>query len=291
MLMPFAFSLAVLLLFQVLAVLGNQAVSRPRALLWTWLVLGGMVALAGQWGLFPWLASGVLCGYVVRRAIEARVDFWRAVLAGLLPVLIASAVPFVLGSPEAIWTEFESQIEQLVAPSEDSQEDPSGPEERELMQRHRDLALDAGRWMLRLFPAEILVFNLFQVLGVVTLAGWLAQRRGQPDLVLPVTQWQVPFRAIWPLAAGLALVTLRSLPLTVIGLNIVVVMIAVFAVQGLSVLLFLMGRTMSVRTRVLFLGLSALMVPPLLIAFAAVLGTADFWFDFRKLRTLRPESP
>lgn len=290
MLMPFVFSLAVLLLFQALALLGNLGVTRPRVMLLTWLVLGATVALAGQWGLFPWLASGVLCGYVVRRVLAQRGDFWRATIAGLLPVLIASAVPFVLGSPAEIWTEFQSQVEQLVVAPEQPEEVPSGPEERELIQRHQTLALQAGRWMLRLFPAEILVFNLFQVLGVVTLAGWLAQRRNEPVTILPVTEWQVPFRAIWPLVVGLALVTLRSTPLTVLGLNVVVVMIAVFAVQGLSVLLSMMRR-IPLRTRVLCLGFCALMVPPLLIAFAAVLGTADLWFDFRKLRTTSPESP
>jgi hypothetical protein len=290
MLMPFVFSLAALLLFQALALLGNVAVPRPRVMWLTWLVLGTTVALAGQWGLFPWLASGVLCGYVVRRSLEQGAGLWRATIAGLLPVLIASAVPFVLGSPTEIWTEFQNQVEQLVVAPEQPEEVPSGPEERELIERHRELALKGVRWMLRLFPAEILVFNLFQVLGVVTLAGWMAQRRGEPPTLLPVTEWQVPFRAIWPLVVGLALVSLRSMPLTVLGLNILVVMVAVFAVQGLSVLLSMMGR-LSLRTRVLWLGVCALTVPPLLIAFAAVLGTADLWLDFRKLRTASPESP
>lgn len=228
---------------------------------------------------------------MVRRALDRRTGFWRTTLAGLLPVLVASAVPFVFGAPAEIWEEFQIQVEQLVVPMEETDEVPVGPEEREMVQRHRELALEAGHWMLRLFPAEILVFNLFQILGVVTIAGRLAKRRGEVTGILPVTHWQVPFWAIWPLAVGLALVTLRSLPMTVLGLNIVVVMTAVFAVQGLSVLLSLMGQRVSVRTRVLVLGLGALTVPPLLIAFAAVLGTADLWFDFRKLRTMSPESP
>jgi len=283
MLMPLVL-LAVVVLFQALAVVGNAAAARPWLLLLAWAVLGTGVALLGQWGTFPWLASAVLCGFVVRRVLQMGAGVWRASLIGLVPVLIASAAPFVVGSPDVIWEEFQQQVEALVAVQDDVPES-AGAAERALVQRQRELAMTAGRWMLRLFPAEVVVINLFQVLGVVALAGWLAKRRGESTSVLPVTNWRVPFGMVWAMVASLALLTFRSLPLTVLGLNAALIVSAFLSTQGTAVFLHLMGRNIAMRWRVLVLVLSALTALPLLMVFTALLGAADLWVDFRKLRT------
>jgi hypothetical protein len=276
--------LLVVVTFQVLAVAGNLGGSRPVLLLLIWAVLALVVGLLGQWGMFPWLASAVLCGVLVRRALERGAGMWHAALWGMLPVLVASAVPFLLASPQDVWADFQQQVESLVQVPEEQTGD-LGPEERALLDRHRQLALTAGRWMLRLFPAEVAAINLFQVLGVVVLSGWLARRRNEPTAVPPVTRWRVPFAIVWPLAVSLLLLTFRSLPLTVIGLNAALVILAFLAVQGASVFLHLMGRNIPFRWRALLLALCALTALPLLLVFCTMLGAADLWVDFRKLRT------
>jgi hypothetical protein len=276
--------LLVVVTFQVLAAAGNMAAVRPGALLVIWALLALCVGLFGQWGVFPWLASAVLCGVLVRRALERGAGVWRAALWGLVPVLVASAVPFLTGAPDEIWSDFQHQVENLVLVPEGQTPEP-GPEERALRDRHRELALTAGRWMLRLFPAEVLAINLFQVLGVVLSAGWLARRRDQTVALPPVTQWRVPFAMVWPLAVSLLLLTFRSLPLTVVGLNAALVILAFLSAQGASVFLHLMGRNIPLRWRALVLLLCALTALPLLLVFCAMLGAADLWVDFRKLRT------
>jgi hypothetical protein len=229
------------------------------------------------------LASGVLVGFLVRRMLLLGAGVWRSAFVGLVPLLIASATPFVVDSPEVIWGEFQRQVEALVAaPAEESA--AAGAAERALVQRQRELALTAGRWMLRLFPAEVVVLNLFQVLCVVALAGWLAQRRGENTAVLPITHWRVPFGIIWAMVASLGLLTFRSLPLTVVGLNGALVIAAFLSTQGTVVFLHLLGRNIAMRWRLLVLLLSALTALPLLMVFTALLGAADLWVDFRKLR-------
>jgi hypothetical protein len=74
--------LLVVVTFQVLAAAGNMAAVRPGALLAIWALLALCVGLFGQWGVFPWLASAVLCGVLVRRGGRPCGDccrcWWRA---------------------------------------------------------------------------------------------------------------------------------------------------------------------------------------------------------------------
>ena len=283
MIMPLVL-LSIVLAFQGLALMGNLVAPRPVLMLAVWAVLALLTFASGYGSVFPWLASGVLCGFLVRRMLQEGAGVWRTSFVGLLPVLLASAAPFLFDAPDVIWQEFEQQVEALVAfPGGD--EAATGAAERALVERQRELALAAGRWMLRLFPAELVVLNLFQVLGVVALAGWLAQRRGERTTVLPVTHWKVPFSTVWLLAGLLLLLTFRWMPLTIVALNGALVVSAFLSTQGTMVFLHSMGRHIAMRWRLLLLAVCALTALPLLMIFTALLGAADLWVDFRKLRT------
>jgi len=136
-----------------------------------------------------------------------------------------------------------------------------------------------------LFPAELVGINLFQVLGVVASVGWWARRRGRAVSWPRVTHWRVPFAIVWGLAASLLLLASRWTPLVVVGLNVLLILAAVLAAQGVSVFLVLMGKHIAFRWRALLLLLCGLTALPLLMVFTTLLGTADLWVDFRRLRT------
>jgi hypothetical protein len=109
-----------------------------------------------------------------------------------------------------------------------------------------------------------------------------------PVGVPPFARWQVPFAAVWFLAAGLGLLASRHLVATIVGANLAVCVAAWFALQGAAVVMALFERTLPPGSRVftLVVGvLTGLFAWPIVGTALAILGLADGWIDFRRLRT------
>jgi uncharacterized protein YybS (DUF2232 family) len=159
-----------------------------------------------------------------------------------------------------------------------------------LLAQSQQLAATASRWALRLLPAEILALALLQVLPLVVVAGGFRVRSGLPVAVLPVTAWQVPFASIWVLAVGLALAATRPPVTRIAGANLVLIVSAALAVQGLAVLWSWLERGLPPVARALLLASMVLAAWPFLVLTLALLGTADLWVDFRRLRAVTEDS-
>jgi uncharacterized protein YybS (DUF2232 family) len=128
-------------------------------------------------------------------------------------------------------------------------------------------------------PAVILVGLL-----IVALTNYVGARlglRGRP--FRSFAEEAVPDHLVWAVIAGGALVLSGHDTAERIGLNLLLVLTPLYAIQGLAVL-----RHFFVKAGVprLLQGVSfgLFVVQPLLLVGAACLGLSDLWIDFRKIR-------
>jgi len=93
----------------------------------------------------------------------------------------------------------------------------------------------------------------------------------------------VPDHLVWGVIAGGAFLIARQAPLDLIGLNVLIALAPLYAIQGLAVVRHFFLRTRVPRSlQVVSFGLFA--VQPLLLLTVACVGLSDLWIDFRKIR-------
>lgn len=86
----------------------------------------------------------------------------------------------------------------------------------------------------------------------------------------------------WVIAGGLTLVSNHD-KLEIVGINVLVVLVPLYAIQGLAVVRHFFLRVRLPRPlQVVSFGLLA--VQPLLLVAVACVGLSDLWIDFRKIR-------
>jgi uncharacterized protein YybS (DUF2232 family) len=145
-------------------------------------------------------------------------------------------------------------------------------------------------FLLMAFPGMFFAGSLLTAAGYVFLARalmrrWSAQLGGvNPEPV----RWELPELLVWVfIGAGVSYLT--GLPwLQAVGLNVLIVLIGLYFLQGLSIAAFLFQRYHLPR----FLGaLSVLLLlfQPFLTLVVAGLGLFDVWFAFRQLSL--PKTP
>lgn len=128
-------------------------------------------------------------------------------------------------------------------------------------------------------PAVLLVGLLLGALTNYVGARFLLRGGG----FRPFAAEAVPDHLVWGVVTGGVLVLSRDDTATAVGLNLLIVLAALYAIQGLAVLrhFFQKGRVPRPLQGVSF-GLFA--VQPLLLIVVACLGLSDLWMDFRKIR-------
>lgn len=286
-------SLAVLAAFQSTALLVLTASGRGRGRTALVVVGAALVVLVAARSLpvdlAVLLAGAGISAWAIERSVRGGRGLIVAASAGLLPVLTATAIGWLGSDPVGTWTELRAQVETMagVTPRDST---AVAPEDALLREKQQRLARQAANWTLRLLPAELFAFYLLQVLVMVVVAGRLAVRRGIPVLVLPASSWRVPFATVWCLAIGLGFLVVRHSTAVTIGANLAGVATVLLAVQGAAVLLAASERGFGRAARWLVLGLFVLTALPFVMVLAALIGLADQWVDFRRLRLAGPDS-
>lgn len=139
-----------------------------------------------------------------------------------------------------------------------------------------------------LFPALIALSTL-AALGV---AWWLHVRMsaGTDGGLAPLKSFRFPDPLIWVLIGGLTLMILAGWTdgWGRLGANLTVFMGGLYALRGMAVVLFLSGG-FGLLGGVL-LGVTVLLLPPLVLLGAMAVGIGDTWFDLRRRRLSRGEA-
>ncbi|MGH7856316.1 MAG: DUF2232 domain-containing protein, partial [Candidatus Binatia bacterium] len=140
--------------------------------------------------------------------------------------------------------------------------------------------------MVRLAPAVVVIALGVTVFLNLMLVRWRQSRAGTFPIFGDLTRWQAPWPLVWVLiAAGYAAVVLSG-PLHTAALNVFVVTLAVYFLQGVAVVQFHLDRwRLPWWMRAILWSVVA--VEWLLGAAVGLLGVFDLWVDFRRL-TPRP---
>lgn len=136
----------------------------------------------------------------------------------------------------------------------------------------------------RLFPGLLLVSMISIVWLNITAGHWLLKKK-DPSLTREVDfkTWRLPELLVWPvIASGLLLVAPQS-NLNTIGMNLGLVLTALYFTQGLAVLSSMLAKW-AVPPLFRFLLYSLLLLQVYGIVLLAALGLIDVWAEFRTRR-------
>ena len=134
------------------------------------------------------------------------------------------------------------------------------------------------QWLL--FPG---VLALESVAALALAAWWAGRIRGGDALLSlrPLREFRFDDQLVWALIAGLVLVVAPlGSGLARVGYNVLFVMLALYAVRGAGVLLFLAGGAMSFLA-IVFAVLVTIFLYPLVLTAAVLVGLCDTWLDVR----------
>jgi hypothetical protein len=153
--------------------------------------------------------------------------------------------------------------------------------------RMSETAYAMAELQAQLYPALLALASL-----AALAVGWWAYRRlalGLPNPFGRLREFRFHDALIWVLIGGVALV---ALPLnaegTRIGTNVLVFMAGLYALRGVAVLVAVLGAQSLLATGVA--AALALLLYPLVLAVAAVVGLTDTWLDIRARRRTGPAS-
>lgn len=139
---------------------------------------------------------------------------------------------------------------------------------------------------LRILPALIiLTLWLEGVLNVVLFARIMnrhASGRGEIILRPRFSTWSCPDRLVWGGILGGFLILTKVSPLVTVGLNAVILFVAIYFLQGLAVVSFLFKKN-NVPLGFRVVGYAMVGVIQLLFFLVVALGLFDIWINFRKL--------
>jgi uncharacterized protein YybS (DUF2232 family) len=206
-------------------------------------------------------------------------------------VLRATAALIFLGSLVLVYystvtwenplTMIMSYISSTVAENIDAYAQLGGaPEQIDLLKRHSE---QMSRIFFGIFPSIVTVGTLFFVWCNVMAGRALFVRYGMwyPEFG-DLSRWELRDRYVWiVIVAGLSLI-LPVGKMKVIGLNVLIVMLFLYLLQGLSVVQFYFD-TKRVPTALRLIGYFLIFAQQFVMLLIVGLGLIDVWADFRKL--------
>jgi uncharacterized protein YybS (DUF2232 family) len=256
------------------------------------LLSGGITLLFGSLPLLIFSLTLVPPGLVIFQAAEQRKD---PVQAGLKGVLALTGAWLLFWTAYGVIEHINPYKELLLALDQgltkalgfylDQSELPAGA------MKNLEMAVEELRVFIpRVLPALLLAGSLYTVWMNQVLGNWLLKKKEQA--LAPwrdFKDWQLPDILVWGLIIGIGALLFLDEPLNTAGLNLIVVLTALYFLQGLAVLASLLNRwALPLPLRILiyiFFTFQTLGVISMVL-----LGVADTWADFRKLNPL-PEKP
>jgi hypothetical protein len=250
---------------------------------------GGLMLLGGQWQSLVFLGQ---CGLVVLATSGALRRGWSisqtlvgslVVLFGVGALLLAVYSIFVQSPTQLLVTRYFDNIVHVSQEYVRAVEQLQEGEDEQLTA----LAQALPQLVFTVLPALMVIGHL-----CINLCNYILVRRycqrSQPPLTLDpddLTCWRASDYLIWVfLASGAALLVPIDLVNT-IGLNVLLVTLAIYLLQGLAIVLF-WGRRLPLPLGVQFLMIAVvfLIAGPLSVIVCTAAGLFDLWVDFRRQR-------
>ncbi len=290
------------LMLPVLGILGMLSLLTPFVVpvVWAWALLTGRPHKIVLGGAVVWLFAGlvmmpadvtwpltthVVTGLVAALGLMVR---WKPELIVLLLVLVSSPLVIWTLENESLDEMFDQYKEQALQDRREylKAEARSGDDDPALAQEEQFLE-DALLLVKQMMPGSMALVQLIQsgltfglIWVLVRVLGLAAAFRGIP----PFGRWRLPFAVIWLLAGAVALMIVQPGFWPEAGVNLVLVVVSLLAVQGAAVQWRMSKVGFPLLPRMFFMVMAGLLFLPLVL-----LGLADQWLNFRKLNEVEPE--
>jgi Predicted membrane protein (DUF2232) len=230
---------------------------------------------------------GLMLGLLVKRGLPPLV----AILGAALPLVLPGLTRFLTDGGTGLLQPDTVLVEQVVADFLGQYRQLNIPEER--IAEMGEILRQTGIFLVSVLPA----IRFIGIVGVLFMVYLVCQsiftRLGfgiRPIERFPL--WRLSHWYVWALAAGLAGVLLPTGSAQVAAKNLLVVMIAAYFVQGLSVTQCLMVRRgVGAIMRIVIYTTAILAIFPFFAAMTMGIGLFDTWFDFRGLEPPPPQRP
>lgn len=139
----------------------------------------------------------------------------------------------------------------------------------------------------KVFPGVLVTITFSTIWLNIMLANWLLKKTGAPawgDL----SQWRLPEYLVWVfIGAGIFLFIPGAM--STLGLNLMIIMVTLYFMQGFEVFNHLCRRW-AVPDTIRVLGLFFLVIQAYGFILLALLGLADIWADFRKPKKIETQT-
>lgn len=222
---------------------------------------------------------GLLLGEGLRRKASPMALLFYTSLASTL-LFLAVGVTYLSGSggnPMEILKQGTTTMEQTL--EENARQLPLGPEERIY---YRQGVQNLVAFVRRTFPALIFI-NAFSIVYLnLLLCLRFASRLGlDRSHIPPFSEISVPFEWVWGLIVSGMLYLLKVPYLKWAGLNVMLIFLLAYLVQGYAILSFFLNRSRipGIVKGLLYL---AFLLHPALILLLCGAGLFETWFHFRK---------
>lgn len=242
-----------------------------------------LAALNGPTGLLAYLSQFAAVSLLLPALLLRNWSWDRAIVVTLalamglgLLALVMFTVQQDLTLSDSIGHYVEGEIELAMSLANDSELS------LEQQEQYRSAVTGMGAFLKQTLPAwTITVYGVMLLLQV----GLLTRRDRTRALIKgpSFSRWSVSELLVWPLIAAGFAVALGGGLVRVIGLNLLVVFLPVYFLQGLAVVsFFFQKKQVSPMLRALGYALIAVLNPMPVIVTA--IGVFDMWADFRKPR-------
>jgi hypothetical protein len=246
------------------------------------LIIGGLQSLLffSQYGLVP----VVMAWAIRRRCIVTQTMLWSVgIPLGVGGVLFIAYSVLLNQSPHHLLTRYLEQVVEGVV------------EQLQVLEQSRDIDRDQfeafsqtlSQLVFTIFPAFLIINHLLTNVMNYVLARFYCSRSQPPVHLDPpdLACWQPSDHLVWVfLASGVALL-LPIAPIRAVGLNIFVVTLTIYLIQGIAIAVFWGRRApFPPGMRLLLTLLLFLLIGPLCVMLCVVVGLFDLWIDFRHLR-------
>ncbi|MFN0150579.1 MAG: DUF2232 domain-containing protein [bacterium] len=250
-----------------------------------------LAALGAQWpaataAILRTEVIGIVMGLLVRRGLPPLV----AILGGALPLVLPGVMRFLSDGGTGLFAPDAKVVDQLVTEVIGHYRRLNIPEEQ--LAQSTAILREAASLVLTVAPAIRFIGLLGVLFMIYLVCQSLFVRLGftiRPIGHFPL--WRLSHWYVWALAAGLVALLLPAEALQFAGKNILVVMVAAYFIQGLSVTQCLMVRRgVGAFMRFVVYTTAVLAIFPFFAAMTTGIGLFDTWFDFRGLEP-REEPP
>jgi Predicted membrane protein (DUF2232) len=250
---------------------------------------GGLMLLGGQWQSLVFLGQ---CGLVVLATSGAMRRGWSisqtlagslVVLFGVGALLLAVYSTFVQSPTQLLVTRYFDNIVHVSQEYVRAVEQLQEGEDEQLTA----LAQELPQLVFTVLPALMVIGHL-----CINLCNYILVRRycqrSQPPLSLDPDDlmcWRASDYLVWVFLASGAVLLVPIDLVSTIGLNILLVTLAIYLLQGLAIVLFWVRRLpLPLGVQCLMITVVFLIAGPLSVIVCTAAGLFDLWVDFRRQR-------